>query len=160
MKAAFFLLLFTVSSLIAQDATFVQPTAEELASVLGIKPFCWDIASAEPCYARLVARAGDAEQTLSLKGATNPIRVRIFVITDSGTGKISHVTYSLEGAKGERSQGLNWALSVFEIKSLTGATEPAISVTVEGQSRVQKPVTLSLKVETSKDPFPPAPAKP
>ena len=154
MKTAFLALLLATSAL-AQQATFVQPSLEEVTAALGVKPYCWDITSAEPVYARLVARTSRGVQIVALTHATTFVRVRIFTFASaSSESQLQRVTYSLEGAKGERSQRVDTSLASCDIKHFSSTTEPNVSMTLGGEDPSGKAVTLSITLEMRKDPFP------
>ena len=153
MKIAFIAFLTTTSAL-AQQIAIVQPTVQELAGALGVRPYCWDVTLPEARFARLVAVLDGSQQFSPLSQSAASLQVRVFVFTDPAAGHIQRISYRLQGASSESIQGFEQSLAGCAITSIGATTEPNLKFTVLAQGASRKEVSLSVTLETSREPFP------
>ena len=154
MKTAFLFLLLAASAL-AQELTSVQPTFEDVTTALGLKSYCWDVTSPEPIYARLIAHSSQGDEVVALKEAKTSFQVRIFAFAPAnGSSGIHHVTYTLKTEKGGGETLYDYSLNGCDITEITTVGKPNIKVTFKGAISTGNQVTLSITLETSKEPFP------
>lgn len=164
----------------------VKPlTVEELAEALGVEATCWDVRFAAPCYVRLVATITDGEERrreeCPVPYASANFHLRILLVRNGKHGPPQHLSYGIfrladegyafgrlvESGGSERYLHFEsgyWLVQMesggdagkhghrFRFKSTRTERRDDRDVTVPGPS-----MEVHIVLETSPEPFPPAP---
>lgn len=143
------------------EITQGSPSTEELASAMGLRPYCADARFPAPVYARMVATITDAngaqrEQEVHPASASEYWRLRVFVFEDAQSRRPRRLIFNIDSSGTVAGNAFIDFPPDSRLARVTTALRGKVfyEVSVPGDSGPKDKFTISLRLETSATPFP------